>query len=143
MLSCQALRRSAQVVSPPISWVAAARRNLGTIINSGNPTRGDYFFETMIPLLHRLCLRCSLKIASQIKRYSTMTPVPIAEIVEELTRKYRPYLLPSERAEKDWISELELDTVEHFEGESTEGRGTFEDSGVLWVVKGEVCLSVV
>jgi len=32
MLSCQALWRSAQVVSPRISWVAAARRNLGTIM---------------------------------------------------------------------------------------------------------------
>ena len=31
-LSCQALWRSAQVVSPRICWVAAARRNLGTII---------------------------------------------------------------------------------------------------------------
>ena len=30
MLSCQALSRSAQVVSPRTSWVAAARRNLGT-----------------------------------------------------------------------------------------------------------------
>ena len=32
MLSCRALRRSAQVLSLRISWVAAARRNLGTII---------------------------------------------------------------------------------------------------------------
>jgi len=30
MLSCQVLSRSAQVVSPRTSWVAAARRNLGT-----------------------------------------------------------------------------------------------------------------
>jgi len=31
MLSCQALCRSAQVVSQRTFWVAAARRNLGTI----------------------------------------------------------------------------------------------------------------
>jgi len=31
MLSCRALRRSAQVLSLRISWVAATRRNLGTI----------------------------------------------------------------------------------------------------------------
>ena len=31
MLICQALRRSAQIMSPQIFWVAAARRNLGTI----------------------------------------------------------------------------------------------------------------
>jgi len=93
-------------------------------INCSNPTRGDYFFEIMIPLLHRLCLRSSLKIASGIKRYSTMTPVPVAEIGEELTRKYRPYLLPNEEAEKDWISELELDTVERISRENLQrGEG--------------------
>jgi len=32
MLSCQTLSRSAQVVSPRTSWVAAARRNLRTSI---------------------------------------------------------------------------------------------------------------
>ena len=53
-----------------------------------------------------------------------MTPVPVAEIGEELTRKYRPYLLPNEEAEKDWISELELDTVERISRENLQrGEG--------------------
>ncbi|RPA95389.1 arsenate resistance ArsH [Choiromyces venosus 120613-1] len=46
-----------------------------------------------------------------------MVPVPVAEIGEELGRKYRPYLLPKQEAEKDWITELELDTVERISRE--------------------------
>lgn len=38
-------------------------------INPDSPARGDYFFEAMITLLQRLCLRSSLKIASGIKHY--------------------------------------------------------------------------
>jgi len=47
-----------------------------------------------------------------------MIPVPVAEIGEELSRKYRPYLLPKEEVGKDWISELELDTVERISREN-------------------------
>ena len=47
-----------------------------------------------------------------------MIPVPVAEIGEELSRRYRPYLLPKEEVEKDWISELELDTVERISREN-------------------------
>ncbi|PWW74192.1 arsenate resistance ArsH [Tuber magnatum] len=50
-----------------------------------------------------------------------MTPVPVVEIGDELSRKYRPYLLPKEEAEKDWISELELDTVERISREHLQG----------------------
>jgi len=80
----------------------------------------------MITLSQRLCLSSSLKlkISSRIKRYATMTPVPVAEIGEELTRKYRPYLLPNEEGEKDWISEQELDTVERISKENLQrGEG--------------------
>ncbi|KAG0640172.1 hypothetical protein HOY80DRAFT_1136176 [Tuber brumale] len=52
-----------------------------------------------------------------------MAPVPVAEIGEELSRKYRPYLLPRDETEKDWVSELELDTVERISKEHLLGRG--------------------
>ncbi|KAG0125909.1 flavoprotein-like protein [Tuber indicum] len=52
-----------------------------------------------------------------------MTPVPVAKIGEELSRKYRPYLLPRDEMEKDWISELELDTVERISREHLLERG--------------------
>jgi len=77
----------------------------------------------MITLLQPLYLRSSLKTASGIKLDCTMTLVLVAEIGGELSRKYRPYLLLNKETEKDWILELDLDTVERISKENLEEGG--------------------